>query len=125
MDDRAPLKLKREVEPPQRTNSGMGVMVVACAAMFFAVAGSAFILRARMAHVEAARAEARARAQQPPVVAPAAPIVETCGDPEIVTQADGTELVLYRRCDPPVAAGIPVQATVFPEDLNLAVPDLP
>ncbi len=122
MDKLAPLKLKREVEPPQRTNSGMGVMIVACAAMFFAVAGSAFILRARIAHVEAVRAEARAHAHRPPVMAPAAPLIEVCGSPEVVQQADGTKIVLYRACE---ATDATARGTVLPADLKLAVPDLP
>jgi len=42
-------KLSREVLPPQKPNNGIGVMLVAATAMFFAVASSAFILRARMA----------------------------------------------------------------------------
>ena len=100
----------------------MGVMVVACAAMFFAVAGSAFILRARMAHVEAVRAEARARAQHPPVVAPAAPPVDVCGNPEVVQQPDGSKIVVFRTCDP---VDDTAKATVLPEDLDLAIPDLP
>jgi len=122
MDERAPLKLKREVEPPQRTHNGMGVMVVACAAMFFAVAGSAFILRARMAHVEAVRAEARARAQRPNVVAPAARVDDSCGTYQSIQQADGTSLIVFRACGEQVNAGLPVQATVLPADLKLAVP---
>lgn len=40
--------LQREVLYPQRQNTGVGVMLVASAAMFFAVASSAFILRAKM-----------------------------------------------------------------------------
>jgi hypothetical protein len=42
-------KLVREVLPPQKPQSGLGVMIVAATAMFFAVASSAFLLRARMA----------------------------------------------------------------------------
>jgi len=42
-------KLVKEVLPPQRPQSGLGVMIVAATAMFFAVASSAFLLRARMA----------------------------------------------------------------------------
>jgi|GEM_PF-5845063 len=42
-------KLRKEVLPPQKPNNGIGVMLVAATAMFFAVASSAFILRARMA----------------------------------------------------------------------------
>lgn len=41
-------QLVREVLPPQKPSSGIGVMIVAATAMFFAVASSAFILRARM-----------------------------------------------------------------------------
>jgi hypothetical protein len=44
----SPLKLVKEVIPPQHPQSGLGVMMVAATAMFFAVASSAFILRARM-----------------------------------------------------------------------------
>jgi hypothetical protein len=42
-------RLVREVLPPQKPHSGLGVMIVAATAMFFAVASSAFLLRARMA----------------------------------------------------------------------------
>jgi len=41
--------LRREVQPPLRQPTGLGVMLIAAAAMFFAVAGSAFVVRARMA----------------------------------------------------------------------------
>ena len=41
--------LSKEVLPPQKPQNGVGVMLVAAAAMFFAVASSALILRSRMA----------------------------------------------------------------------------
>lgn len=48
LDNSHKLGLRREVLLPQRQNTGVGVMLVASAAMFFAVASSAFILRAQM-----------------------------------------------------------------------------
>jgi len=45
-------QLQREVLYPQRRSTGVGVMLVASAAMFFAVASSAFILRAQMPMTE-------------------------------------------------------------------------
>src|SRR5690606_41688094 len=55
--------LRREVEAPQRQPTGLGVMLIASAAMFFAVAGSAFIVRARMAGHCCDRAHPPARVQ--------------------------------------------------------------
>jgi hypothetical protein len=53
MDDQKPASvpptLHREVEPPQRQPTGLGVMLLASTSMFFAVAGSALVVRARMA----------------------------------------------------------------------------
>lgn len=111
MDDLSPRRapadqLRREVEPPQRQPTGLGVMLLASAAMFFAVAGSAFILRARMAtdscpyrargHVTTAPRHdslrpAPARFAEPP---PAA-----SGDCQLRSVApDGTEVVEFRVC---------------------------
>ena len=97
--DAKPLKLTREVEPPQRTQSGIGVLLVASSAMFFAVAASAFIIRART-HYDQVRllpvAPAAAIAPAAPVAAPASP----CGEPSFVDNGDGTLTVSYdvRNC---------------------------
>jgi hypothetical protein len=118
----APLKLKREVEPPQRPNSGIGVLVVASAAMFFAVAGSAFILRARMAHM---RAHEPIHVVESPDIAPMAQPDVTCGEPTVHDNGDGTASVTYRPCAQTVRVitedGTAV-ATPLPDDLKLRAP---
>ncbi len=96
--------LRREVEAPQRQPSGLGVMLIASAAMFFAVAGSAFVVRARMAghccdreHPSAADPAAAA------IVRPAAPLenaTDPCGQAIYRTNPDGTVAVDFRLCPP-------------------------
>lgn len=96
--------LRREVEAPQRQPNGIGVMLIASAAMFFAVAGSAFVVRARMsghccdrAHPSAADRPAAA------IVRPAAPLenpTEPCGQAIYRTNPDGTVAVDFRLCPP-------------------------
>jgi hypothetical protein len=121
--DGAPAKLTREVESPRRTGTGVGVLVVASAAMFFAIAGSAFVLRARMAHVAAHGAIEHAPATAP-VVAPAAAPVE-CGAPQIETLPDGRQVVLFEPCAKATAVVVDGEvqiATPLPESLGLRVP---
>lgn len=43
-----PARLRREVEPPAHQPGGLGILLCASAAMFFAVAGSAFVVRAQL-----------------------------------------------------------------------------
>ena len=105
--------LRREVETPQRQNTGLGVMLVASAAMFFAVAGSAFILRARMAtggcpHSGSSRASAPAAApaEQPRVVevevaeqpADANAVPAGCGDAIYQNHPDGSVSIYFDLC---------------------------
>lgn len=98
------VKLSREVLPPQKPQSGLGVMLVAAAAMFFAVASSAFILRARMApsccplkQVQApAAVDWNARMERGPA---------DCGTPEFHPQGDGTVNVVYTKCPEPAPTG--------------------
>lgn len=78
-------------------------MLIASAAMFFAVAGSAFILRARMA------AECCPRAHTPPPPVTEAPIVDVdlvepdrsydCGRAIYSNNPDGTVTVTFPLCD--------------------------
>jgi hypothetical protein len=71
-------------------------MLVASTAMFFAVAGSAFILRARMARCHG---HARAAAVAPviaPVAAEAAPL--PCDGPSFQNNDDGTWTVYFNEC---------------------------
>jgi hypothetical protein len=99
--------LRREVQPPHRQPTGLGVMLIASAAMFFAVAGSAFVVRARMAGHCCDRAhpsphsQAQVRPMPPPMPAP---MVEQgdvpCGEAVYRTGADGTVLVDFRLCPP-------------------------
>jgi hypothetical protein len=87
--------LCREVEAPRRQPSGLGVMLLASTAMFFAVAGSAFILRSQM----------------PPAPMPATIVtVDTIGPasdeiaPDTTCQvrspvaADGSQVIEFRVC---------------------------
>ena len=88
-------KLKREVLPPQKPHSGIGVIVVAATAMFFAVASSAFILRARMAqsyctsHRHATPVIVEIEASPPPRTSGA-----HCGAP-VETSVDGKQQFLF------------------------------
>jgi hypothetical protein len=94
--------LRREVETPQRQPTGLGVMLIASAAMFFAVAGSAFVVRARMAGHCCDRAHQPARPAT--VVRPATPLLrdsaEPCGQAIYRTTPNGTVAVDYRLCPP-------------------------
>lgn len=105
-------KLKREVLPPQKQSSGLGVMVVAAAAMFFAVASSAFVLRARMArsHCDYVRSStpiiiqmdtpAPANDNMPTAVPPAktATTDEGCGAPVVTHNPDGSDSYSFTPC---------------------------
>ena len=101
------LKLRREVQTPQRQNTGLGVMLIASAAMFFAVAGSAFILQARMA----SECCPRAHTVSPPttIVVDAPPETNTqtrparnaaveCGKAIYRNNPDGTVSVTFPLC---------------------------
>jgi hypothetical protein len=98
--------LRREVQPPHRQPTGLGVMLIASAAMFFAVAGSAFVVRARMAGhcCDRAHPSPHAQAQVRPAPMPAPMVGDTgdvpCGEAVYRTGADGTVLVDFRLCPP-------------------------
>jgi hypothetical protein len=98
------LILRREVEAPQRQPSGLGVMLIASAAMFFAVAGSAFVVRARMAghccEREHPTAADRGVVVRPVEVAPLDDPSEPCGQAIYRTNPDGTVAVDFRLCPP-------------------------
>lgn len=98
-------RLRREVLYPQRQNTGVGVMLVASAAMFFAVASSAFILRAQMPQQNCPHAIDRSL----PIHAVPVDLiseetitetVETCGEPFYEENADGTVSVFFDLCAP-------------------------
>jgi hypothetical protein len=105
--------LRREVHAPERHPSGMGVLLLASAAMFFAVLGSAFIVRAGMT----TECPYHSRAYEPSSIRPAVPTMretvptaaplrddENCGRATYVTHPDGTTTVEFRLCpgDTPV-----------------------
>ncbi len=96
--------LRREVEPPQRQPSGLGVMLIASAAMFFAVAGSAFVVRARMAGHCCDREHPPAVIERTtaiePSVTPLENATEPCGRAVYRTNPDGTVAVDFRLCPP-------------------------
>ena len=79
-------------------------MLMASAAMFFAVAGSAFVVRARMAGHCCERTQAPVRVEPPP---PSAKLLsepgETCGEPVYRNHPDGTVAVSFRLCPRDVA----------------------
>lgn len=107
-------KLRREVEPPQRQHTGLGVMLIASAAMFFAVAGSAFILRARMANAGCPYSHGlrhhtnTLQAQPAPIPNPPS----DCGRAVYHTGRDGTMSVTYELC--PAQEADPVDANTAP-----------
>ncbi len=89
--------LVREVLRPYRARSGVGVIVVAASAMFFAVGSSALIVHARMSSDNGgcpARALPAAQSWQ------AAPSPDECGRASFVANEDGSETVYFRACEP-------------------------
>ena len=109
--------LRREVQPPHRQPTGLGVMLIASAAMFFAVAGSAFVVRARMAGHCCDRAHssapARTRHVQPLVTGDGPP----CGEAVYRPNPDGTVSVDFRLC-PPAEPEIGSDAQLVPAPLS-------
>lgn len=88
------LILRREVELPVRQSAGLGVMLVASAAMFFAVASSAFILRAQMP-----REHCFHESRRGPVAAPVSePPTEDCGEAVYTNAPDGKVYLVYELC---------------------------
>ena len=96
-------------------------MLVASAAMFFAVAGSAFILRARMIHCHRAAVTVPPPAVAPLAPEPPAPVVvpidtATCGEPDVITDAHGNITgVIYGVCP-----GTEVRAVETPDGPSYA-----
>ena len=92
-------ELRKEVLPPQKQSSGLGVMVVAATAMFFAVASSAFILRARMA-----QSCCPARAMPAPIVIETTPATpsDDCGAAVVREHPDGSSTWYWEPCDEPI-----------------------
>lgn len=106
LDDSRDLRLRREVLYPQRQNTGVGVMLVASAAMFFAVASSAFILRAQMPPQSCVH---RSATVVEPVEAISVDLIDgealsqgsgTCGEPIYQENSDGTDTVVFNLCPP-------------------------
>jgi hypothetical protein len=119
--DAMSFKLRREVEPPQRQNTGLGVMLIASAAMFFAVAGSAFILRARMASscCVRVRTAAPASVEAPSAREPASTSsivarpsaqpfahIDNCGQAVYRNNPDGSVSVYFDLCPPDPAPAV-------------------
>jgi hypothetical protein len=100
--------LTREVLAPQHSHGGLGVMIVAAAAMFFAVASSAFILQARMSRHWRHRTPVR---MSRPMAAPLpTPPVEECGRASFRDNPDGTISVYFNLC--PTPDGVEVRRIV-------------
>jgi hypothetical protein len=100
-------KLVKEVEPPQPRHNGVAVMLVATTAMFFAVAASALVLRARMMRecsrfhdtleVPASMVTTAVPSGRP---APTAASGSACGEPVYRSNPDGSVTVLFQLCSP-------------------------
>lgn len=76
-------------------------MIVAATAMFFAVASSAFILRARMARSCCpATVSSPVVIEMEPVAAP--PATDDCGAAVVKRHADGTETYYFEPCKEPL-----------------------
>jgi hypothetical protein len=116
-------QLRKEVETPQKHSNGVGLMLVASAAMLFAVAGSAFIVRARMA--QNCCVHAHEMPSRVVVVEPAASVpevtkttVKNCGDGVFVSNNDGSQSVHFNLCAPdavadPTIRGVEVHRVVI------------
>lgn len=108
LDNSQKLGLQREVLFPQKQNTGVGVMLVASAAMFFAVASSAFILRAQMPmqqcpgdaqRFEAVPVELIEAQQTQQILGDAlSDAVETCGHAILHDNPDGSVVMTYNLC---------------------------
>ncbi len=108
LDTSEKLQLRREVLYPQRQNTGVGVMLVASAAMFFAVASSAFILRAQMPSQECPVDAQRYETVSVELIDSADIVqdigaslndaVETCGEPVYQDNPDGSVSVFFDLC---------------------------
>lgn len=100
LSNKRPNLLKPEVQPPFKPSNGLGILFVAGASMFFAVASSAFIVRASLE-----RNANRALYQSSAIMmhsTPTSTIVqhtpEDCGKAVLHTRQDGSTAVVYRIC---------------------------
>lgn len=114
-------RLRREVLRPQKANNGLGVMIVAATAMFFAVASSAFIVRARMHrtcthHHPPQIVEVPAQsAAEPPV---RSRVNTDCPGYEVTGEyADGSKDIRFTKCDD----SRPLRVPVAPSEANTPV----
>lgn len=100
MADRVPIvALSKEVLPPQKQSSGLGVMVVASMIMLMAVASSAFVLRARMAQEPClGHGMNPAQAHQIPRVEWPLELPQECGTPIYQQNPDGSVSVFFDVC---------------------------
>ncbi len=110
-----PPSLRREVLYPQRQSTGVGVMLVASAAMFFAVASSAFILRAQMPMSDqcpgASSGMGSSSVQQSNFEAVEVELIDVravdsamlkgmpCDEPIYQDNPDGPSSIIFRLCD--------------------------
>ena len=99
ISNKRPSLLKPEVEPPFKPSNGLGILFVAGASMFFAVASSAFIVRASLER-NANRAFYQSSAMT--IHTPSSTVVqrtpEHCGKAVLHTRHDGSTAVVYRIC---------------------------
>ena len=96
--------LQKEVLPPDRQQSGLGIMLIASACMFFAVSSSALLLRTTRNHACPAQqrqlVHSRAASQiyeRPVFVAPTA-AKEKCGQGVVQAKDERGEEVVFRLC---------------------------
>jgi hypothetical protein len=118
MADQGPLStLTREVLPPQKPSSGFGILMVASLTMFFAIASSAFVLRARMVRT--------CPGQQAPLVLPDQVLVEwddrarECGTPAYRTHPDGSTTVFFEVCPQGTPHGIITVSDTLPPSVEI------
>jgi hypothetical protein len=119
-------RLRREVLRPQKANNGLGVMIVAATAMFFAVASSAFIVRARMHracthhHPPPQAVEVPARSAVEPPVRPRGST--DCPGYEVTGEyADGSKDIRFTKCDD----SRPLRVPVSPSEADTPVDVVP
>lgn len=110
--------LSKEVLPPQKPSSGFGVLMVASLAMFFAIASSAFVLRASMVRTCPG-------AEKAPLVVPEQMIIEwqepvrECGMPEYRSNPDGSTTVFFEVCPQGQARGVFTMSDTLPASVEV------
>ena len=91
--------LRPEVEEPYKPSNGLGLLFVAGASMFFAVASSAFIVRASlMRNMSPYCTHARSINAPTPVTLVNTMENNDCGKAVFKQRADGTTSVIYKLC---------------------------